>query len=259
MYLDNAMIRKTAFRQIKHAPGTYLGAAAILTFVNEAIRRLSTRLFWGTWLRPQAAALSFGSMIRFGNKQELAFSLLNLVLSVLVTTPLIVGMLRLYIRAPYGDHSAAHLLFAYQNNFLSIAVAVISTDFIIGLWSMLLVVPGILKALEYSMVTCVVAESPQMSGGEARRLSRQMTAGVRGPIALLMLSVLLQLVLLVILAEILLSILAVVLFPLAAIVLLVGNIGMSALMYAYVYTVIAQVYLTLRYQFLQSQPAGYVI
>ena len=259
MYLDLAAIRKAAVQQIRHAPGTYLGAAAVIAFANEMINWLLGRLMFGVLEHPRASGVAFGNKIRFGNKQELAFSLLSLALSALVSTPLIVGMLRLYIRAPYGDRAASHMTFAYRSNLVSIAVAVISTDVIIGLWSVLLVIPGVLKSLEYSMVTCVLAESPEMSGGEARRLSGQMTAGLRSAILLLMFTVILQLLLLVVLAEILFSILAVVLFPLASIILMVGNIGMSVLMYAYVYTVTAQLYLTLRYRFLQGQPPEYAL
>ena len=52
-----------------------------------------------------------------------------------------------------------------------------TTVLTIMLWGLLFVVPGIIKALEYSMVPWLLAENPTMTGQEARAISRRMTRG----------------------------------------------------------------------------------
>ena len=47
----------------------------------------------------------------------------------------------------------------------------------IMLWLLLLVVPGIIKAYEYSMIPYLLAENPSLSASEAFSLSKQMTTG----------------------------------------------------------------------------------
>lgn len=47
----------------------------------------------------------------------------------------------------------------------------------IGLWSLLLVVPGIVKAYEYLMVPYILAENPGMDRREAFQISKQMMDG----------------------------------------------------------------------------------
>ena len=47
----------------------------------------------------------------------------------------------------------------------------------IMLWLLLLVVPGIIKAYEYSMIPYLLAENPNITMDEAFSLSKQMTTG----------------------------------------------------------------------------------
>ncbi|MFR7477660.1 MAG: DUF975 family protein [Acutalibacteraceae bacterium] len=66
--------------------------------------------------------------------------------------------------------------------------AMATTVLTIMLWGLLFVVPGIIKALEYSMVPWLLAENPTMTGQEARAISRRMTRGEKGAIFVLYLS-----------------------------------------------------------------------
>lgn len=45
------------------------------------------------------------------------------------------------------------------------------------LWSFLLIVPGVIKAYEYSMIPYLLAENPNLSADEVFSLSKQMTTG----------------------------------------------------------------------------------
>ena len=45
------------------------------------------------------------------------------------------------------------------------------------LWLLLLIVPGVIKAYEYSMIPYLLAENPNLSASQAFSLSKQMTTG----------------------------------------------------------------------------------
>lgn len=69
-------------------------------------------------------------------------------------------------------HNSFHLTFGnYWHNLWVCLLMLIK----ILLWSLLLIVPGIIKALQYSMAPYIAIEHPELSAGETLTLSRQMT------------------------------------------------------------------------------------
>lgn len=56
------------------------------------------------------------------------------------------------------------------------------------LWSLLLIVPGIVRAIAYSMTPYILAECPHVAPTEALKLSMRMTQGYKGDIFVLFLS-----------------------------------------------------------------------
>ena len=53
----------------------------------------------------------------------------------------------------------------------------VSMDLKTLLWLFLFIVPGVIKAYEYSMIPYLLAENPNLSADEAFSLSKQMTTG----------------------------------------------------------------------------------
>lgn len=64
----------------------------------------------------------------------------------------------------------------------------ILTWFFTSLWSMLFVIPGIVKSFAYSMAPYVLAENPTMTAREALRISKEITKGHKFEIFVLQLS-----------------------------------------------------------------------
>ena len=62
------------------------------------------------------------------------------------------------------------------------------TNLFIGLWTLLLIIPGIYKALQYIMVPFLLSDNPRLSGRRVRQISRLMTDGEKGAILVLSLS-----------------------------------------------------------------------
>ena len=58
----------------------------------------------------------------------------------------------------------------------------------IFLWSLLLIIPGIIKAISYSMSFYILAENQQIGVREALNISKRITMGYKGRIFMLWLS-----------------------------------------------------------------------
>lgn len=56
----------------------------------------------------------------------------------------------------------------------------IITGFFVYLWSLLLVIPGIIKAFSYSMAPYILGDNPQMTAREALRESKRLMEGKKG-------------------------------------------------------------------------------
>ena len=56
------------------------------------------------------------------------------------------------------------------------------------LWGLLFIIPGIIKSFAYSMVPYIIYENPNLSAGEALRLSHKLTKGAKGKLFVLGLS-----------------------------------------------------------------------
>ena len=65
----------------------------------------------------------------------------------------------------------------FQMNYQGNVVTMFCRDLFIGLWSLLLVIPGIVKSYEYRMVPYILAENPSIHRKDAFKLSQEMMDG----------------------------------------------------------------------------------
>lgn len=114
--------------------------------------------------------------------------LLLLLLGIFVGIPLLVGVARYFVRNHFGAAGTETLFSGFRYGYLSSIGTVFVTRIFISLWYLLLVVPGIVKTLEYSMVGFLLSDNPELPGGRARQISRMMTAEEKGSIFVLWLS-----------------------------------------------------------------------
>lgn len=64
-----------------------------------------------------------------------------------------------------------------SGHYVNIVLTMFLRDLFTTLWSLLLVVPGIVKHYEYLMVPYIIAENPAMDYKEAFQISKQMMDG----------------------------------------------------------------------------------
>ena len=68
-------------------------------------------------------------------------------------------------------------LFEGFRNFLRAFLLCLINGLLVLLWTLLLIVPGIIKSLSYSMSYFILADNPHMSSNDARKLSAQIMHG----------------------------------------------------------------------------------
>ncbi|MCR5836682.1 MAG: DUF975 family protein [Lachnospiraceae bacterium] len=67
--------------------------------------------------------------------------------------------------------------FAFSNSYWNVVKVSFIRDIKIFLWTLLLIIPGIIKSYEYRMIPYLLAENPNMSSREAFEISRNLMTG----------------------------------------------------------------------------------
>lgn len=110
-----------------------------------------------------------------------AGSLILMLLGVLVLEPICVGGARFFLdnaKKPEEQTSLNRLTMAFRDrNYMNIVLNLLWRDIMITLWSLLLVIPGIIKSYEYRMVPYLLAEYPEMRHKEVFQKSKEMMRG----------------------------------------------------------------------------------
>ncbi len=97
--------------------------------------------------------------------------------SLFVLTPLQIGCHRFFIRCEHGTASLNDVVFAYSGCYLNVVKTMFFYSLYLTLWTLLFIIPGIIKGLEYRMIPYILAENPNISTKEAFALSKQMMDG----------------------------------------------------------------------------------
>ena len=104
--------------------------------------------------------------------------LIVLVAKVFVGNLLKLGGYRFFILNQTAQPGIGTLLDGFRSgHYVNIVLTMFLRDLFTALWSLLLVVPGIVKHYEYLMVPYIIAENPAMDYKEAFQISKQMMDG----------------------------------------------------------------------------------
>lgn len=110
------------------------------------------------------------------------------ILSFLFLSPMILAFARINLGMTNGEKVEVKPLLESFNDFGKALLLNILASVFICLWSILLVVPGIIKALSYSMSFYILAENPDMDAMEALEESKKIMEGHKWEFFVLLLS-----------------------------------------------------------------------
>ncbi|HXK77219.1 MAG TPA: DUF975 family protein [Oscillospiraceae bacterium] len=106
-----------------------------------------------------------------------------------VVMPMEVGMRRYFMENRGFKSAFGRLFWAFgHGSYLHIVKIMFVRELKIFLWSLLFVIPGIIKSYEYYMIPYILSENPNISMDRAFELSRQMTQGEKWEIFVMELS-----------------------------------------------------------------------
>lgn len=108
--------------------------------------------------------------------------------TVLIGNPLTVGRHRYFLEHRSRRVKTSLLFQPFRSGYKNVVKAKLMTDLIAFLWSLLLLVPGIIKSYQYFFVPAILAENPNIPWRRAMRLSRDMTQGNKMEIWVMQLS-----------------------------------------------------------------------
>ncbi len=99
------------------------------------------------------------------------------VIGLIIMGPMTVGLAMVSLNVARGKEVEITTLFKGFNDFSRSLVLYITNNILIALWSMLFIIPGIIKSFAYSMSYYILIDDPNISANDARKKSMEMMKG----------------------------------------------------------------------------------
>ena len=107
----------------------------------------------------------------------------GIALHLLVANPFEVGANRFFLEATtFHKGDVGRIGMGFSVNYGNVVLTQFLKNLFICLWSLLFLVPGIVRAFGYYVVPYILAENPNIDHDRALKLSREMTMGYKGEI-----------------------------------------------------------------------------
>lgn len=105
-----------------------------------------------------------------------------------VFNPIYIGAQRFFVVSHYRKAELGELGFAFSKSYLNTVKVMFLRQMYIFLWTLLFIIPGVIKAYEYAMIPYILAENPDIDSKEAFAASKQMMTGNKWNLFVLQLS-----------------------------------------------------------------------
>ena len=112
----------------------------------------------------------------------------GMVVSIIITPAFTLSMVRIYLGVIAGNKPEAKDAFCGFDDFWSAFKVGFLSGLFTFLWSLLFVIPGIIKGISYSMANYILAENKGKSARECINESKRLTQGHKGELFVLSLS-----------------------------------------------------------------------
>ena len=104
-------------------------------------------------------------------------ALIGIAISIFLENPLLIGCYKFFINCKKDGENLNDIVMTFKNGYMNVVL----TEFLRGLftflWSLLFVIPGIIKGYEYMLIPYLLADNPQMDREEAFAKSKEMMDG----------------------------------------------------------------------------------
>lgn len=103
-----------------------------------------------------------------------------IVFKVFISNPIELGMCRFYYKNLKCKSDVKEIAYGFDRGYKNSTKVLFFRDLYIFLWSLLFVIPGIVKMYEYRLVPYILAEYPEMPKEQALKLSSNLMIGEKG-------------------------------------------------------------------------------
>lgn len=103
--------------------------------------------------------------------------LVVLPLEIFIVNPVEVGINRFFVQNLNEQPGIREICYAFDHGYMNCVRTLFFRDLFVFLWSLLFLIPGIIKAYEYRMIPYILGETPNITKEEAFTLSRIMMTG----------------------------------------------------------------------------------
>ena len=104
-------------------------------------------------------------------------SIVTLLLNAFVFRPLEIGGRHFFLNNSDGRANIYDFIDGFRFNYLNNVLTMFLRDLFVALWTMLFIIPGIVKMYAYSLVPYILAENPEIGAMDAIKLSNEMMKG----------------------------------------------------------------------------------
>ena len=159
-----------------------IGPYKLQSYVRESLPQVSTSVSFSTAIRQSMeASLSLAQDSEYLALQSKASGTMGLyyLLLFFVVLPLSVGFINAFLKLlVQGDNAISGNMFKIaKTGYLHKVWGMFLMNLFIALWSLLFIIPGIIKAFSYAMTPFILEEHPELSANEAIDHSRAMMKG----------------------------------------------------------------------------------
>lgn len=152
---------------------------------NYELRLKAREALSGKWGAAVIVVFIYGLI---GSALNALFTGIFIIPMFLVTVPLTYGLRYAYLKLIRGDAPKVEDLFTGFRDYIRVVVTGVLMSVFIFLWSLLLIVPGIIAAISYSMTYFILMDDKDITYNDAIKLSKEMMNGHKMQFFLLMLS-----------------------------------------------------------------------
>ena len=123
---------------------------------------------------PTEAMIAFAVVMAVASLFIMAIAL---AVDAFIANPLELGCKRFFRRNLDEPAAMSNIAFAFDSNYKNICKTMFLRDVYIVLWSLLFVIPGIIKYYEYKMIPYLLSENPEMTTEQAFAESKKLMTG----------------------------------------------------------------------------------
>ncbi len=98
-------------------------------------------------------------------------------LDIFILNPLYTGCQKFFLKNLNDNAKVKEICFSFDNGYMNTVKIMFFKDLFTFLWSLLLVVPGIIKSYEYRMIPYILSENPYIEKEDAFQLSKDIMDG----------------------------------------------------------------------------------